>query len=77
METGLLPAPHAAALSPIPISLSVMMSDVTSFEARQGLFSSVLCLPGDRCLLSVALTSYCDACRALRAACLRPLCLGL
>lgn len=77
METGLLPAPHAAALSPIPISLSVMLSDVTSFEARKGLFCSVLCLPGDRCLLSVALTSYCDACRALRAACLRPLCLGL
>lgn len=77
METGLLPAPHAAALSPIPISLSVMLSKVTSFEARQGLFSSVLCLPGDRCLLSVALTSYCDACRALWAACLRPLCLGL
>ena len=77
METGLLPAPHAAALSPIPISLSVMLSDVTSFEARQGFFSSVLCLPSDRCFLSVALTSYCDACRALRAACLRPLCLGL
>ena len=77
METGLLPAPHAAALSPIPISLSVMSSDVTSFEARQGLFCSVLCLPGDRCLLSVALTSYCDACRALWAAYLRPLCLGL
>lgn len=77
METGLLPAPHAAALSPIPISLSVMLSDVTSSQTRQGLFSSVLCLPGDRCLLSVTLTSYCDACRALWAACLRPLCLGL
>lgn len=77
METGLLPAPHAAALSPIPISLSVMLSDVTSFEALQGLFSSVLCLYGVPCFLSVALTSYCDACRALRAACLRPLCLGL
>ena len=77
METGLLPAPHAAALSPIPISLSVMLSDVTSSQTRQGLFSSVLCLPGDRCLLSMTLTSYCDACRALWAACLRPLCLGL
>lgn len=77
METGLLPAPHAAALSPIPISLSVMLSDVTSSQTRQGLFSSVLCLPGVPCLLSVALTSYCDACRALWAACLRPLCLGL
>lgn len=77
METGLLPAPHAAALSPIPISLSVILSDVTSFEARQGLSSSVLCLYGVPCFLSVTLTSYCDACRALRTACLRPLCLGL
>lgn len=77
METGLLPAPHAAALSPIPISLSVMLSDVMSFETRQGLFSSVLCLYGVPCFLSVTLTSYCDACRALRTACLRPLCLGL
>ena len=50
---------------------------MTSFEARQGLFSCVLCLYGVPCFLSVALTSYCDACRALWAACLRPLCLGL
>lgn len=77
METGLLPAPHAAALSPIPISLSVMLSKVTSSQTRQGLFCSVLCLYDVPCFLSVALTSYCDACRALRAACLRPLCLGL
>lgn len=77
METGLLPAPHAAALSPIPISLSVMLSKVTSSQTRQGLFCSVLCLYDVPCFLSVALTSYCDACRALRTACLRPLCLGL